>query len=56
MRIVVDGGEISERVPGATDRPWGLRSGEFFWQDGGITRAVKNIGTSPINVVEFELK
>jgi hypothetical protein len=56
MRIVVDGGEISESVPGAQDRAWGLRSGEFFWQDPGVTRAVKNIGTTPINVVEFELK
>jgi hypothetical protein len=56
MRIVVDGGEISESAPGAADRAWGLRSGEFFWQDPGATRAVKNIGTTPINVVELELK
>ena len=56
MRIVVDGGEISESVPGAVDRGWGLRTGEFFWQDPGVTRAVKNIGTTPINIVEFELK
>ena len=56
MRIVVDGGEISESVPGAADRGWGLRTGEFFWQDPGVTRAVKNIGTTPINIVEFELK
>jgi hypothetical protein len=56
MRIVVDGGEISESVPGAVERGWGLRTGEFFWQDAGTTRAVKNIGTTPINIVEFELK
>jgi hypothetical protein len=56
MRIVVDGGEISESVPGAPDRAWGLRNGEFFWQDAGVTRSVKNIGTTPINIVEFELK
>ena len=56
MRLVVDGGEISESVPGAVDRGWGLRTGEFFWQDGGVTRAVKNIGTTPVNIVEFELK
>jgi hypothetical protein len=56
MRIVVDGGEISESIAGAPDRGWGLRTGEFFWQDGGVTRAVKNIGASPINIVEFELK
>ena len=56
MRIVVDGGEISESVPGEAERGWGLRTGEFFWQDAGTTRAVKNIGTTPINIVEFELK
>ena len=56
MRIVVDGGEISESIPGAVDRGWGLRTGEFFWQDPGVTRTVKNIGTNPINIVEFELK
>jgi hypothetical protein len=56
MRIVVDGGEISESVPGEPERGWGLRTGEFFWQEAGTTRAVKNIGTTPINIVEFELK
>jgi hypothetical protein len=56
MRIVVDGGEISESVPGEAERGWGLRTGEFFWQEAGTTRAVRNIGTTPINIVEFELK
>ena len=56
MRIVIDGGEISESVPGAVDRGSGLRTSEFFWQDPGVTRAVKNIGTTSINIVEFELK
>jgi hypothetical protein len=56
MRIVVDGGEIIESVPGEPDRGWGLRTGEFFWQDAGTTRTLKNIGTTPINIVEFELK
>ena len=40
----------------AVARGWGLRTGEFFWEDPGVTRAVKNIGTTPINIVEFELK
>jgi len=30
--------------------------GEFFWQEPGVTRAVKNTGTTPITIVEFELK
>jgi hypothetical protein len=56
MRIVVDGGIISQTAPGGIETGWGLRMGEFFWQEPGITRAVKNTGTTPITIVEFELK
>jgi hypothetical protein len=56
MRIVVDGGIISETTPDGFERGWGLRMGEFFWQEPGVTRMVKNTGTTPINIVEFELK
>ena len=56
MRIVVDGGIISETAPDGFERDWGLRMGEFFWQEPGATRALKNTGTSPITIVEFELK
>jgi hypothetical protein len=56
IRIVVDGGEITESAPGEADRGQGLRSGDFYWQDGGVTRAVRNSGTSRIEIVEFELK
>jgi hypothetical protein len=56
IRIVVDGGEITESAPGKVDRGQGLRSGDFYWQDGGVTRAVRNTGTTRIEFVEFELK
>jgi quercetin dioxygenase-like cupin family protein len=56
IRIAVKGGEIAEVVPGAPDRGWILNPGEFFWQDAGTTRAIKNIGTTPVEFVEFELK
>ena len=56
LRIVIDGGEIVENVPGQPDRSMWLRTGEFFWQDAGITRAVRNAGTSRVELVEFELK
>ena len=56
MRIVVDGGIISETTPDGFERGWGLRMGEFFWQEPGATRAIKNTGTTPITIVEFELK
>ena len=57
MRIVVDGGEISESVPGAAERGWGLRTGEFFWQDPGVTRATKDppggVIVQPVRGVSF---
>ncbi len=56
MRIVVDGGEILETVPGELDRARALRTGQYFWQDPGVTRAIRNTGTTPVHIVEFELK
>lgn len=56
IRIVVAGGELIERVPGQADRGMAPRSGEFFWQDAGVTRAVQNTGTTPLELVEVELK
>ena len=56
FRVVVDGGEIVESVPGQADRGMSLKLGEFYWQEPGATRAVRNIGTTRINLVEIELK
>src|SRR6266581_1856656 len=56
IRIVVDGGELAESVPGSADRGWTLRNGEFYWQEAGVTRGLRNIGTTRIEIVEFELK
>src|SRR5262249_48360768 len=56
IRIVVDGGELAESVPGYADRGWLLSSGEFYWQESGVTRSLRNIGTTRIEIVEFELK
>ena len=56
VRIVVSGGEVAEIVPGAADRGWYLGDGQYFWQDPGTTRSIKNIGTTPVEFVEFELK
>jgi hypothetical protein len=56
MRVIVDGGEIAESVSGQADRGMSLKVGDFYWQDAGLTRTVRNIGTTRINVVEFELK
>jgi hypothetical protein len=56
LRVVIDGDELEEIVKGQADRPLALRPGDFYWQEPGATRTVKNSGTSAINLVEFELK
>lgn len=56
VRIVLDGSEIAEVAPGQADRGMNLRMGEFYWQDPGVTRAVRNTGTTRLELFEFELK
>jgi hypothetical protein len=56
LRVVVDGGDLVERVPGQPDRAMHVRLGDFFWQDASTTRAVRNAGTTKLELVEFELK
>lgn len=56
LRIVVRGGDIVERIAGRPDRGIAPRAGDFFWQDAGTTRIVQNIGTTTVELVEFELK
>jgi opacity protein-like surface antigen len=56
MRVVLEGGEITESAVGLPDRGQALRLGDFYWQDAGPTRTLKNTGSSRIEIVEFELK
>lgn len=56
LRVVIDGGEIAEIVPGQPDRGLWLRLGDFYWQEAGATRGIRNIGTTRIEIAEFELK
>lgn len=56
LRVVVSGGEIVESLPGQPDRAMFLRTGEFYWQDPRVTRAVRNRGATRVELVEFELK
>jgi metallo-beta-lactamase class B len=56
LRVILDGGEIVESVPGQPDRGMNLKLGEFYWQDPGITRVIRNIGTTRLDLIEFELK
>jgi hypothetical protein len=56
LRVYVHSGVLAEMVPGADDRGMAPNVGDFIWQEEGQTRAVKNIGTSLIEYVEFEIK
>ena len=57
VRVVVEGGELVEEVFDApAPRAMAPRQGEFYWQDAGTTRAVRNVGTTRIELVEIELK
>src|SRR5207247_11181765 len=48
IRIVIDGGELVESVPGYADRGWMLSSGEFYWQEAGTARGPRNTCTTRI--------
>ena len=56
LRVIIDGDELQEIIKGEMDRPLALRPGDFYWQDGGTTRSIRNSGTTAINLIEFELK
>ena len=56
IRVVIDGGEIVESVPGQPERGMAPKYGEFYWQEAGTTRAIRNNGFSRIEFVEFEFK
>ena len=56
LRIVVSGGEIVETVPGQPEQAMSMKLGDFFWKDAGTTRALRNIGTTRIELVEYVLK
>src|SRR5262249_49155381 len=56
IRIVIDGGEIAEIIAGEPDRNQWLRLGDFYWQEPGATRGIRNTGTSRVELVEGELK
>jgi hypothetical protein len=56
LRVIIDGGEIAESIPGEGDRGMALRLGDFYWQQPGATRTVRNIGSTRIQLVEIELK
>lgn len=56
IRIVVRGGLLTTSSSGAPDQTLALKAGDFAVQEKGATRAVRNSGTEPIELIEMELK
>jgi hypothetical protein len=56
VRVVIEGGELAELEPGKAERRKAPHRGEFYWQEAGMTRAVRNIGTTRIDLIELEIK
>src|SRR5262249_6142664 len=46
MRVIVQGGEIVESVPGECERGMLLRLGDLYWQGGRGKQAAREVGTS----------
>lgn len=56
LRVVLSGDQLTEIVPGQPDRMIGPYKGDFFWQDAGAVRTIKNTGATRLEFVEFEFK
>ncbi len=56
IRIFLNADDLVESVPGQPDRAMHGKLGEFYWQDPGVTRGIRNIGTTRLEFLEFELK
>ena len=56
LRVIIGSGEIAELLPGGRERGMSIRQGDFYWKEAGATRGLRNIGKTPIDLVEIEFK
>jgi len=56
VRVVVRGGTLVTVRPGVADQALALQPGDTSMQIAGERRTVRNAGTTPIELVEMELK
>ena len=56
LRVILSGDQITETIEGAPDRDIRVKPGSFEWQPAGRTRGLRNSGTSPVELAEWELK
>ncbi len=55
-RFVVRSGTFVEGYPDKSSHELNLSAGDFAWIDSGVSREMKNVGSSTLELVEFELK
>lgn len=56
VRVVVRGGDLVTSVPGVVDQTLAVEPGDVAIQPVGTNRALRNVGKTPIELVEIELK
>jgi hypothetical protein len=56
LRVFLNGDQIMETVSGAPEREIRFKRGDFEWRPPAMTRALRNTGTRPVELVDFELR
>lgn len=56
VRVVIRGGMLATSQHGIPDQLLAVRNGDFAYQLAGMTRSLRNIGKTTIELVEIELK
>jgi quercetin dioxygenase-like cupin family protein len=56
LAVAVSEGRIIVEVPGERGRTVEFKPGDFRWYEAGTTHALKNVGSTPFEAVDIELK
>jgi quercetin dioxygenase-like cupin family protein len=56
VRVVLAGDRLTETLAGAPDRNVSVHQGSYEYQPAGRMRGLVNSGTSPLDLLEFEVK
>ena len=56
LAVAVTEGRLAVEVPGEKARTFEFKSGDFRWYEAGATHALKNVGSTPFEAVDIELK
>ena len=56
LGVAVSEGEISFGAPGKKSKTVKFQPGDFRWHEGGTKHSLRNVGTTPFEAVDIELK